>query len=56
MLEYFMLAHGLFISNKNFTLLANMETVTEETGYFSFHSPIAILAEYFACFLEEIEY
>lgn len=51
-----MLPHGLFMSNKNFTVLVTMETVTKETGYFPLYSPIAIFAEYFVCFLDEIEY
>ena len=51
-----MLPHRLFISNNIFSVLVNMETVTKETGYFPLYSPIAIFAEYFACFLDEIEY
>ena len=31
-------------------------TVTTKTEYFDLHSPIATLAEYFVCFLDEIEY
>ena len=48
MLGHFMLAHGLFISNKKFTVLDTMEMVAKETRYFP--SPIAIFAEYFCMF------
>ena len=56
MLTHFMLLHGLFISNKNFTVLVTMKTVTKKTGYFALYSSIAILAECFVCFLDEIAY
>ena len=49
MLAHFMLLHGLFISNKNFTVLVTMKTVTK-------NSSIAILAECFVRFLNEIAY
>ena len=42
MLEHLMLPYGLFISNKKFTGLVTMGTVTRETRYFS--SPITIFA------------
>ena len=44
MLKHLVLPYGLFISNKDFTGLVTMETVTKETRYFP--SPIAILAVY----------
>ena len=55
MLGHFMLRHGLFISNKNFTDLVTTETVVKETGYYALYSRIAILAEYFLCYLDEIK-
>ena len=54
MLAHFMLLHGLFISNKNFTVLVTMKTVTKKTGYFALYSSIAILAECFVCFFGRI--
>ena len=51
MLERLMLPYGLFISNKDFTGLVTMETVTKETRYFP--SPIAIFVVYFVCFFGE---
>ena len=44
MLEHVMLPYGLFISNKDFTGLVTMETVTKKTR--NFPSPIAIFAVY----------
>ena len=49
MLEHLMLSYGLFTSNKDFTGLITMETVTKETRYFP--SPIVIFAVYVVCFL-----
>ena len=49
MLEHLMLPYGLFTSNKDFTGLITMETVTKETRYFP--SPIVIFAAYVVCFL-----
>ena len=42
MLEHLILSYGLFTSNKDFTGLITMETVTKETRYFP--SPIVIFA------------
>ena len=49
MLEHLILSYGLFTSNKDFTALITMETVTKETRYFP--SSIVIFAVYFVCFL-----
>ena len=49
MLELLKLSYGLFTSNKDFTGLITMKTVTKETRYFP--SPIVIFAVYVACFL-----
>ena len=43
--------------NENFRLWILVSTHSEilETGYFPMYSPLAIFAEYFVCFLDEIE-
>ena len=54
-LGHFMVRYWLFIL-KYLTDLVTMRTVTKETGYFPLYSQIAIFAEYFVCFFDEIEY
>ena len=49
MLKNLMLSYGLSTSNKDFTGLITVETVTKETRYFP--SPIVIFAIYVVCFL-----
>ena len=42
--------------NFRFWILVSTNSQIVQTAYFPMHSPIVIFAEYFVCFLDEIEY
>ena len=42
--------------NFRFWVLVSTNSQIVQTAYFPMHSPIVIFAEYFVCFLDEIEY
>ena len=55
----FLRCHGNeYRRNDNFRLWILVSTHSQivETGYFPMYCPIAIFAEYFVCFLNEIKY